>query len=298
MGVDISHIIRHGFREVDNKETSKKFVEKTIAALKKNLLIQNVDDCFEYRYDSEFNETTFTLPIYNVEFTLHNGFWQIESFYHYCQIVMHDGDYFWLRRLTFDIARALGQDEAWYAEEFYTWNGNGCEIPETTFEQWMEYSLKMYGKPIPEFDQAAIIAQGDAYFHDYKPIYHDRFKECKELYDNIQAKIDGYKLLGLDRIGNDYLRCERDGQLFLINEKTLRPMFDEPIEGMLDSLNGPEFIIRKDGLSAVFDMDGYQLTEFVGGVFEWKWAPCNRLKSDPHRRIIYNEEAGIKLSPR
>lgn len=297
MGVDISHIIRHGFREVENKETSKKFVEKTIAALKKNLLIQNVDDSFEYRYDSESNETTFTLPIYNVEFTLHNGFWQIESFFHYCQIVMHDGDYFWLRRLTFDIARALGQDEAWYAEEFYTWNRDGCEIPETTFEQWMESSLKMYGKPIPEFDQAAIIAQGDAYFHDYKPIYHDRFKECKELYDNIQAKIGGYKLLGLNRIGNDYLRCERGGQLFLINEKTLRPMFDEPIEGMLQSLNGPEFIIRKDGLSAVFDMDGKQLTDFVEGVFEWKWAPCNHLKSDPHRRIIYNEEAGIKLSP-
>lgn len=134
MGVDISHIIRHGFREVENKETSKKFVERTIATLKKNLLIHNVDDCFGYYYDSESNETTFTLPIYNVEFTLHNGFWQIESYYHYCQIVMHDGDYFWLRRLTFDIARALGQDEAWYAEEFYTWNGDGCEIPETTFE--------------------------------------------------------------------------------------------------------------------------------------------------------------------
>lgn len=298
MGVDISHIVRHNFREVEDKEKSRRFVEKTIAALKKNLLIQKVDDCFEYRYDCEFNETTFTLPIYDVEFTLHNGFWQIESFYHYCRIVMHDSDYFHLRRLTFDIARALGQDEAWYAEEFYTWNGDGCELPETTFEQWMESSRKMYGKPIPEFDQAAIMAQGDVSFPDYEPIYHDRFEECKELYDNIQAKIDGYKLLGLNRIGNDYLRCERDGQLFLINEKTLRPMFDEPIEGMLNSLNGPEFIIKKGGLSAVFDMDGKQLTDFVKGAFECEWAPYNRLESDPYRRIIYNEEAGIRLAPR
>jgi len=50
------------------------------------------------------------------------------------------GDHFWLRQLTFDIARALGQDEAWYAEEYYTWNGGGCETPEATFEQWLESS--------------------------------------------------------------------------------------------------------------------------------------------------------------
>lgn len=293
MGVDISHIIRHDFRDVDDKKTSKKFVEETITALKKNLLIQNADDGFEYNHDCEVNETTFRLPIYDVEFTLHNGFWQIESFYHYCQIVIHDG----LRRLTFDIAKALGQNEAWYAEEYYTWNGNGCEKPETTFEQWMEHSLNMYGKPIPEFDKTAIMAQGDGHFIDYEPIYHDRFKDFKELYDNIQSKISGYRLLGLYNIGNGYLRCERDGLLFLIDERTLRPMFDEPVDGILQSLNGPEFIIRKNGLSAVFDMDGKQLTEFVKGVFKWKWAPYNRLEAE-NQRIIYNEEAGIKLVTR
>lgn len=73
-------------------------------------------------------------------------------------------------------------------------------------------------------------------------------------------------------------------------------MFDEPIEGILQSLNGPEFIIRKGGLSAVFDMDGKQLTEFVEGVFEWKWAPYKR--PGENLRIIYNEEAGIELEPR
>lgn len=59
----------------------------------------------------------------------------MESFYHYCQIVMHDGDYFGLRRKTFDIARALGQKEAWYAEEYYTWNGGNIENPEIPFEE-------------------------------------------------------------------------------------------------------------------------------------------------------------------
>ena len=38
-------------------------------------------------------------------------------------------------------------------------------------------------------------------------------------------------------------------------------MFEEPIEGMLQSLNGPEFIVKKNGLSAVFDMNHYELAE-------------------------------------
>lgn len=61
-------------------------------------------------------------------------------------------------------------------------------------------------------------------------------------------------------------------------------------------MNGPEFIIRKGDLFAVFDMDGKQLTEFVVGTFRWKWAPCNCHGED--LRIIYNKEAGIELEPR
>jgi len=35
MGVDISHIIRHDFRQVEDKKTAKAFVVKTIERLKK-----------------------------------------------------------------------------------------------------------------------------------------------------------------------------------------------------------------------------------------------------------------------
>lgn len=218
MGVDISHIIRHDFRQVEDKNASKAFVIKTIKQLKKNLHIQ---ENFTFRYDEEFNETTFRLPFYDVEFTLHNGFWQIESYYHYCQLVMHRGDYFWLRRLTFDLARALGQDEAWYATAHYTWNGGGCENPEDTFEQWMEWCIKRYGKNLPEFDQASIMAQGDVHIPEHEPIYHDSFKECKELYNKLQEKLGYYKLLGLLRTNEGELRCEKNGFLFLYNEEKL-----------------------------------------------------------------------------
>lgn len=302
MGVDISHIIRHDFRNVQDKNESLEFTKKTIEQLKNNLCIHSVDDKFCIYQDEEWGEgqveTKFELPIYDVEFILHNGFWQIESNYHYFQIVMHEGDYFWLRQLTFDIAKALEQNEAWYAEEFYTWNGVGCDKPETTFEQWLEYAVNKYGKSIPEYNQSAIIAQDNLSFPDYEPIYHDSFKECKELFDKLQDRLKEYKLLGLDRTGDGYLRCEKDGDLFLIHANTLKPMFNEPIESMLQSLNGPEFIVRKQGLSAVFDKEGQQLTDFVKGDFDWKWAPFNPLKDKDELRIIFNEEAGIELKPR
>lgn len=298
MGVDISHIIKHNFHELGNRLATEQFVKGTIGRLKKNLQIRPEYDLWEYNYDED--EIMFKLPVYDVEFYLHDGFWQIESYYHYCQIVMHQGDYFWLRRMTFDIARALGQEEAWYAEEFYTWNGGGCDVPDISFKDWLDSAEKGYGKPIPEFDQKAILAQGNVGIPKYEPIYHDSFKECKEQYELLQSKISDYKLLGLSHVGNGFLRCEKNGLVFLINEETFKKMAVEPFESMLCNLNGPEFILRKNGLSAVFDEEGNQLTDYVKGTFNWKWAPWNPSKDcdDYNKRIIYNEEAGIELPPR
>lgn len=296
MGVDISHIIRHDFRDVKNRDAALKYTKDAIERLKKNLHLYGTDDEFEITDD--YDCFTFSVPVYDVELSLHNGFWDMESFYHYCQIVMHDGDYFWLRCATFDIARALGQNEAWYAEEYYTWNGGNIEDADVPIEDWLLFAEKKYGKPIPEFDQQAIMAQGDVHIPNYETLYHDSFKECFSKFDKVQAEIGDYKLLGLHYTGNGYYRCEKDGGLYLINSETYRSMFNEPIEAMLQSLNGPEFIIRKDGLSAVFDMDGSQLTDFVKGKFDWKWGDVDIMKDCHLKRIIFNEEANIELPPR
>ena len=56
--------------------------------------------------------------------------------------------------------------------------------------------------------------------------------------------------------------------------------------------------MRKQGLSAVYDKNGQQLTDFVKGDFDWEWAPFNPLKDKDELRIIFNEEAGIELKPR
>ena len=73
------------------------------------------------------------------------------------------------------------------------------------------------------------------------------------------------------------------------------PLFIEPVDGILCPLNGPEFVIVKNGLSAVFNAYGKQLTDFVKGHFKWKWAPVNPLYGYQHDRIIYNKEANIQL---
>ena len=296
MGVDISHIIRHDFRDVNNRDDALEYTKEAIERLKKNLHLYGADEVFEITDDCGC--LTFNVPVYDVELSLHNGFWKMESFCHYCQIVMHHGDYFWLRCITFDIARALGQNEAWYAEEYYTWNGGNIEEADVPIEDWLAFAEKKYGKPIPEFDQQAIMAQGDVHIPKYEPLYHDSFKECFAKFDKVQSEIRDFKLLGLHYTGNGYYRCEKNGGLYLINSRTFKPMFDKPIEAMLQSLNGSEFIIRKNGLSAVFDMDGNQLTDFVKGEFDWKWAKIDMLKEYHPKRIIFNEEANIELPPR
>ncbi len=191
MGANITHIIRHDFRYTQDIPRSLEFARNTIDCLKKGLLISNPDTDFELYYDKELKELCFQLPIYDVEISLHSGFWQVESFYHYCQLVRYQGDYFRLRASTYDLARVLRQEEAWYATEYYTWNGGKCETLESTFEEWYEQATKAYGKPISEFNPSAIIAQRD--YPDYEPIYHDSFLECRASFDHLQSDLSGYR---------------------------------------------------------------------------------------------------------
>lgn len=72
----------------------------------------------------------------------------------------------------------------------------------------------------------------------------------------------------------------------------LEPLIDIPFDMVTCDLNGLEFVLHRDGLSAVFDPDGKQLTEFVEGTFYWRWS------GDVlgYGRVICNDEAGIKIT--
>lgn len=296
----MSHIVQNEFQQIGDSKASLNFAKETADILQKNLFIRDDIDILQDCYDNGYVITSFSLPVYDLEFTLHNGFWRIESNLHYCQIVMHEGEYFWLRRKIFDIVRALGKNEAWHANEYYTWNGGGCENVRTPFEKWLKSVRANHNKNIKDFDQNKIMAQNEDF--DCEPIYHDTFKECFETFNDIQTQIPDYHLLGIYRTGSKFLRCEKNNGLFLLREDTFTPLFDNPINGVLKGLNGPEFIVKKNGRSAVFDSEGIQLTDYVKGSFQWEWAPLNNYGFDfvnvRLKRIIYNKKAGLWLEPR
>lgn len=287
MGIDISNIVKTDFRQVEDRFASEEYAKKTIELLKKNLFIKGADDYFVFEYMEYSNETSIEIPVYDIYMILHNGFWQIETSFHYCQLLIHSGNYLHLRRMVFDITRALGQEEAWHATEHYSDNGGGCDVSDISFEQWMAGALKQYGKEIPEFDQQWLIAQKE-YIPDYEPIYHDSFTECKQLFDSLQSRLGKYRLLGLTRFGDCYLRCEKDGKLYLVSEFSLRPLFNEPIDGILNYWLNNDFIVIKNGLSAVVNSSGHLLTDFVKGQFEWK-------RGNRGNITFINKEAGIEL---
>ena len=60
--------------EVHDLGASMEFIKENIRLLKERLFIQVPDDAFPIWHDNEDNETNFSVPVYDVEFVLHNGF--------------------------------------------------------------------------------------------------------------------------------------------------------------------------------------------------------------------------------
>ena len=69
MGVDITHIVKHNFRFVEDREASIAFARATIEKLRNRLCFVETEDDFDLTYDEETNETQFRLPICEIETT-------------------------------------------------------------------------------------------------------------------------------------------------------------------------------------------------------------------------------------
>lgn len=292
MGIDITHVVKNDFFKVEDKEASMQYAMDTINVLKSNLHLDDDIESFYLYHDDEYNETIFRLPLYDVEFTLHNGFWQIESYYHYCQIVMHQGENFWLREMIFDIAQALGHNEMWHAQEYYTWNGGPMELSECSFTEWMDFIMKKFNGRIPEYDYKGIMAQGAIHIPDYEPIYHDSFEECIEKRCRLTEKfaIAGFEPIGLMDIGGR-IRCRKlsDNSIHLVDIETLKPLTNFSPDAYYFDYPSTIFVIRKSGKYALFDVcEWKQITEFVSEPFKKEWS------KEDNDFIIINVEAGIR----
>lgn len=291
MGVDITHIVRHNFEDVENEELSMKFVLETIQLLKDKLHLDDSLASFNLYFDknSEY-EITFCVPLYDVEFTLHKNCWQIESYYHYCQIVMHSGDYFWLREMMYDIAKALGNEEMWHAEEYYTWNGGPMEGINCSFEEWITFARKKLGREIPEYNYEGIIKQGDVHIPEYETVYHDDFNECKIKYEALRKRIAclGYQPIGLNLCG-EYIRCIRqsDKSVHLLNLRTLEPLINGTPQAYYYDFPSSLFVVKLNDKYALFDFNGgKQLTELITQPFRKQW------NAEINNYIVINDEIG------
>ena len=151
MGVDVTHIIRHDFKDVKNHNEAKKYLLQTLKMLKEKFCIHldNDDERFEIR-DEDVEDLMFRLPPFACDFYIRDGFWPIESNYHYCQLIWPIDGVYWLHDRIYDIARALGQTEAWHADEFHTWNCDYCQMETTDFESWLKKNREEIFKEAPQ----------------------------------------------------------------------------------------------------------------------------------------------------
>lgn len=294
MGVDISHIIKNDFHEVHNHEKSLNYVLETIKHLKDYFQLHETRedewDLRDYFELEDWDLISFRLPWYDVEFELHNGFWKIESYFHYCQFVMYEEDIkeFFIRELIFDIAKALGQSEVWHAEEWYTWNGGILEEPGPSLEEWIRDVETKYGKPFPEFEPSAIFKQGYKHIPDYEPIYHDCLKGYKEELEKLHKEIgNNAKILGLLKYEGLYLRCKQGSGFNLYDKRKHKFFFTEPVDSITTPFDGCELLIRKGDKSAVYGADMEQKTPFVDGFWDV------RHNHETRQREIFNSKHNI-----
>lgn len=293
MSISLTQFIKHDFHDVKDKQASLEFVEKSIKRIQESLGLESYDikpDLFEY--DETIFYIEFELPVYDVNIQLRNGFWEISSGYRHCQLFMHSNGYFWLRAAAFDIARALGQEEAWHMNEYHSYDYTEFDIENEDFDRWLSVVRKEFKGRIPEFDINHIIEQGkDAWMQSQAPVHHDSFAECRAQFEEIQESLgDGVRLLGLYRSGN-YYRCMKDGRLMLVQHSTLSPFRLTNIDKILHGGPGwTNFIIVRNGLSAVFNKRGTQLTDFVKGTFKLELGDYHNGAYDI---VIINKEAGI-----
>jgi hypothetical protein len=296
MGTDISHIVKHDSKQFHDRNASRAYCESILNHLRKELLLGDGDPEWDEMkiLDEEGDFLRMKLADYDLDLHLLPDFWEIESCDRYYFLLRGDR----VRKKAFDVVRALGAKEAWHAEEYFTWNGDALEYPGCDFEEWMAYIKREYEKPIQEFSSSDYWKLDSKGFLDVEPVYHDCFKECFAEFDRLQNSIPDYRLLGISRVGDCFLRCEKNGELYLIDEHWKKPFIDAPVKTYwtFDDI----FVVEKDGKSALHNYRGIQLTPFVKGVFEKEFLrkPVQRggIKMYHEQTIIKNVEAKLSLT--
>lgn len=234
MSVDVTHIVRHNFKEYDDLQACKKFVINTAYRLKAKLH----DDVRVRRTDVAWDKieelgwektlllgTTKDYPVefaiklnrYDIELVLRHGFWQIVSYYHFHSIVTAVDGTLWLREVIFDIVRALGEHEVWHADEYHVDNVEEGKLPyieDLTFNEWINFVQK---SGVAELDEQYWVAHQDDW-GNMPRVFHDDLSGLEERLSDIQSRWPDFEVCGLYRRKYGYVGW-KDGQLCWLDDK-------------------------------------------------------------------------------
>ena len=218
-------------------------------------------NCHTYIDDDGF-EVTINIPEGLVR--LHPGFWEVFIPYHYVQLFLHDGNWFWIRDMVFNLVLALGVKEAWYCDEYAM-----DQLDEdNNFEDFIQMMIGWVGEP-QEYSIEQVLANEErtgSYINDLEdgPFYHDSFDECFDTYQTLSNQIfdaKGVVLLGLSRFGQNYLLVEDHCGVNLIHRDTLELLFNTPKEEIV-WYSGMQYFIRCNEKYARFEGDGKQISPY------------------------------------
>ena len=290
MSTCVDHILRHDFYDLDDKTAATAFLENAIQQVRERLRIKDdiKTEIIEYAGDEEcpgYIDYSFRIPNFDADVQLGRGFWKVSQALNLSHLYHRFNGVYSLRYEIFDIARALGGDEAWHCSEY-----DSPYAEEDRFDEWLESVHKRLGD-ICEFNEEQIDRFRENNKHGiYAEIVHDSFADCRTRLEELKIRFPEYTVLNLGRIAGKYIKLHKNDGCYLADAESGSILLDYPVDDILENICGAGMIVQKDGRSAFFDVEGKRMSDFVEGIWKWKWA-----EGGSHDVIVYNDSENLKF---
>ena len=290
MGVDVHILIRHDFHELEDYEKSMQYVMKTVHKVREALYINENIKHFDvrgfYDEDNNWSDISFKIPLLDVHLDLRRGYWNVWSGHHFCQVTNKFFGRLHISDLAFDVARSLGQNEAWYCDEY-----DADKYYENNLEELLAAVQNKY--TITEYPYSELMQYNDDEFPTPANFYHDSFTELQREFAELHEKCGDYTPTSIRLVGKYFVRVTANGKFNLYNLKESRLQFREDCNGFR-IIGGNNFICKNNGKVALFGKEGEQLTDFDIGDFTTEWGETDYFDKFS-RIIIHNHKAKIKV---
>jgi hypothetical protein len=287
MGVDCSMILRADeLHQLSSHEEKIAYIRALEDRLIKKYGIAKREDAITYEDFDDENNMRFDFEPYDIiSLNMYDGFWEIESGYHYSQYFSDDGRSTGVRRLFFDIARDLGCNDGYVCSEHCTWNGEDMES--LNLQEWLEHMRARFGE-IKEYNPTIEYGNYDDRFPE---VFHDDFAECKQELRELEEVVEklGFSANGLDTICGQFLIVSKEGRSYVLDRATNELLIPDAVDFYQD-LNCCGFEIESNGKRFLFSSEGHKIFETDKGHFCWEWYSS----SDPRFMSVrlFNRESG------